>query len=225
MPKLMPDSEFHWEQNDDRLVIRAPQARITFVRAAGRWTHHLAFGLRDEAGDSEALVSATETPAEHDDPSRVVSPVYQELHRHEFSGGPSRGACVLLTGTLFTHHFSAVVSLHRDADQPSFVVLDFDIADRCRAEVSSLSATYLVRLGSSELVEASPERITWGESAELTVARLELYGPPPSRLALAEAGRTATRAQALAAIEPGGFTHRLRYCWRWETEEASDRTR
>ena len=73
-----------------------------------------------------------------------MSPVYQELHRHTFAGDDDRGVCLLLTGRLFHHHFSAAVTVSADHDQDDAVIVDFDVADRCRADVSSLAATYLV---------------------------------------------------------------------------------
>ena len=42
-------------------------------------------------------------------------------------------------------------------------------------------------------------------------------------LALAEAGRTATRIQIVATIQPGTFTHRLRYGWRWTSADGITR--
>ena len=49
----------------------------------------------------------------------------------------------LLTGSSFNHHFSAVFSLYRDAEQPDSIVLDVDVADRFRGPVEKLAATYL----------------------------------------------------------------------------------
>jgi hypothetical protein len=106
------------------------------------------------------------------------------------------------------------VNLFRDPEYPDRAVVDIDVADRCRGPVESLAATYLVRLDSGALVDASPEIIAWN-SGDPSPGRLELIAEPPSRVALAEAGRQATRVQVLAAIEPGAFTHRLRYRWRW----------
>jgi hypothetical protein len=121
-----------------------------------------------------------------------------------------------LTGHFFQHHFSAAISLRRDPESPGHLVLDFDVADRCRAPVLSLAATYLVRLGSSELVDASPHSIVWNLGM-IAPGQLELGCDPPAGLALAEAGRRATRVQALAAMDSATFTHRLRYRWRWES--------
>ena len=50
----------------------------------------------------------------------------------------------LLTGSCFNHHFSAVFSLYRDRETPECIVLDVDIADRCRGPVEKLAATYVV---------------------------------------------------------------------------------
>jgi hypothetical protein len=221
----MPDSEFTWEQTDDRYVIHGPGARITFARTGDRWTHHLAFGAGRWADEpSSALASAVESDLDRQDPARIVSPVYQEIQRHEFAGDKVRGLCVLLTGHLFQHHFSAAVSLFRDHDAPGFIVLEIDVADRCRAPVSSLAATYLVRLGSNDLADASAHAITWsGPAIGSGAGCLELRCHPPGTVALAEAGRHATGVQVLAAIDPAVFTHRLRYRWRWERR--SDLTR
>jgi hypothetical protein len=160
----------------------------------------------------EPLISALETTAEQADPSRVLSPVYQELQRHEPAGEVSGGICLLLTGLLFQHHFSAAISLQRDRNDPAWSVLEFDLADRCRAPVDSLAATYLVRLGSSALVDANPQAIRWDLAGS---GSLELSCDPPGTMALAEAGRAAVRVQALAHVDPAQFTHRLRYRWRW----------
>jgi hypothetical protein len=215
----MADSGFTWEQADDRIVIRAPGARITFVRIGDRWTHHLSIGTKPGVDDAATeLVSVIESDAKHDDSTRIVSPVYQEIQRHEFAGDQLRGLCVLLTGHLFQHHFSAAVSVLRDPEKTDFVVLEIDVADRCRAPVSALAATYLVRLGSSVLTGASPRAIAWSEPGSL-----ELSCEPPATLAMAEAGRQATRVQALATIDPLLFTHRLRYRWRWASSPDASR--
>ncbi len=214
---LMADSEFRWQQTDDCCVIDAPGGQLVFLRTGDRWAHELTFGVR--AGEKAvALVSTVEANSGQADPTRVLSPVYQELQRHEFVGDQMRGICVLLTGHMHQHHFSASVSAYRDPEADRFVVLEIDIADRCRTEVSSLAATYLVRLGSSQLADAGQQAIVWSGLAENEVAgpsQLELRCHPSASLALAEAGRNASRIQILAAINPTTFTHRLRYRWRW----------
>ncbi len=84
-----------------------------------------------------------------------------------------------------------------------------------------LAATYVVRLGSTELVEAGTNAIVWNGGV-IGSARLELHCDAPGMLALAEGGRQVTHVQALAAINPADFTHRLRYRWRWAAARTSD---
>jgi len=181
---------------------------VIFDRTGDRWTHRLELGRPA----LHAAARALESDAERDAPGRVMSPVYQEIHRHHLAGGA--GLCCLLTGLMFQHHFSAVVTLLADAAQPGIALLEFDVADRCRARVETLAATYLVAFDSSELADADPHRIVW-TGGTLGQAQLELIAPPPAALALAEAGRQATRVQAVALVEPATFTHRLFYRWRW----------
>jgi hypothetical protein len=199
--------DFSWTERDDRAVMSGPGYQVTFMRTGGRWTHRLEL-------DGIEVVVAVESDPERDDAARVVSPVYQEVQHHDFPN--ALGLCALLTGQLAQHHFSAAVRLFRDAEQPDHLVLDIDVADRCRATVERLAATYLVRLDSGTLVYGGPQMIVWNPGGPFP-AQLALIAEPPSVLALAEAGWHATRVQALAAIQPGTFTHRLRYRWRWRT--------
>ncbi len=193
---------------EDLLRVEGPGFTLAFHKEGDRWIESI-------RGDSGELVRAL--IGEPNDPARVPHPVYQEWQLH----GPESGAslCLLLTGLSFTHHFSAALTIAADPVDPAAVRLDFDVADRCRSPVESLAATYLLDLGSNALASADPERIAW----EVPNGRLELLAGPGASLAMAEAGRRATRAQIVATIEPGAFTHRLRYGWRWTI--ASDRTR
>ena len=210
----MAGSDFTCYQTDDRLSISGPGWTLRFDRADDRWTHALWFDTADHR--RAAVVSGVESQAERDDPARIVSPVYQELQRHEPAGDETDTVCLLVTGHFFQHHFSAAISLFRDPDSPNFVVVDFDVADRCRSPVQSLAATYLVRLGSSELAGADPQAVTWNPGT-IVPGRLELRCDLPCGVALAEAGRQAVRVQAMTVIDPAVFTHRLRYRWRWES--------
>jgi hypothetical protein len=215
----MTDSEFGWQQTDDRCVIHGRGVRLAFERTGDRWTHSLEFGPATAGSESSGIrADALQASTDQDDAARIVSPVYQELTRHEFAGDGMRGVCLLLTGRLFAHHFSAAVSVQIEPDEPSWVVIEFDIADRCRVAVASLSAPYQLPAGSSDLIDAGPHAITWSRAAPdagIPAGRLELRCDSPGSLALAEAGRQATRVQALAAIDPARFTHRLRYRWLW----------
>ena len=115
-----------------------------------------------------------------------------------------------------------MISLGYDPDRPDGLMLDVDVADRCRSPVENLAATYTVRLDSGKLADAGPEAITW-DNVGAGVGRLEIEAVAPSTLVLAEAGRSATRVQVLAAIQPGSFTHRLHYRWRWTSSSGLTR--
>jgi hypothetical protein len=210
----MAAAEIACNQTDERLSISGPGWTVRFDRAADRWTHSFWFGSSDH--EPAEVVGTVESLPERDDPARIVSPVYQELHRHEPASDQTDGVCLLLTGHFFQHHFSAAISVFRDPDDPRYVVVDCDVADRCRSPVESLAATYLVRLGFSDLAGGDPHRIAWDRSL-IVPGRLAVACKTPGTLALAEAGRQAMRVQVLAAIDPATFTHRVRYHWRWES--------
>ena len=203
-----PSADFYWEQTEDRADMCGPGLRVAFARPGAVWTHSLIVPDEEEL----EVARAVETDPERDDPGRVVSPVYQDIQRHQ--SAPGSGLCLLLTGTLSKHHFSAVISLGRDTDRPGGLTLDVDIADRCRAPVEHLTATYTVRLNSGKLGRSGPDAITW-DNVGAEMGRLGIEAVAPSTLVLAEAGRSATRVQVMAAIQPGSFTHRLHYRWRW----------
>jgi hypothetical protein len=211
-----PTSPFLWEEAPDRTDMCGLGMRVAFTRVGPLWAHSL-FVSR---ADGLALVQTVDNDPEHGDSARVVSPVYQEIRRHECA--QDAGRCLLLTGTYFQHHFSAAVTLGIDPERPDSPVLDVDVADRCRARVAAFAATYTVQLDSGALKDASPQAIIWDVLGP-DIGRLELVAIAPGTLALAEAGRNATRVQVVAAIESGSSTHRLRYRWRWTTN--SDLTR
>ena len=203
-----PAAGFYWDQTDDQTDMCGRGLRIAFARAGAHWTHSLV--LPGEHGLE--IARAVETDAERDDPGRVVSPVYQDIQRHR--SAPGCGLCLLLTGTLHKHHFSAAISLGHDPDRPDGTVLDVDVADRCRSPVEYLAATYTVGLDSGNLARAGPEAIAW-DNVGAGAGGLEIEAVAPSTLVLAEAGRSATRVQVFTLIQPGSFTHRLHYRWRW----------
>jgi hypothetical protein len=184
---------------------------IVFRQDGDRWTDTI-------LGHDPVIVRANSAPIQHgsEDPARVVSPVYQDLQLHRPQIGFS--LCLLLTGLFFKHHFSAAVTLAADPRKPGRVLLDFDVADRCRSDIESLAATYLVGLDTGALAAADLERIAW-RVASPTSGLLELVAIPPATLAMAEAGRQATRVRILAALQPGTFTHRLGYGWRWTSDD------
>lgn len=209
------DPEFHAEVHDDLVSLHGPGFGVEFRRIDDRWSEAIL-----AAGSDFAVVRSQLVNPGGEEPARVAHPVYQEVQLH----GPNAGSslCLLLTGLSFSHHFSAAVTLSRDPQQRGGLLLDFDVADRCRTPVESLAATYLVGLDSGALEAADPDRIGWS-LGPLAQGRLELLAGPGAALALAESGRTATRVQIVATIQPGTFTHRLRYGWRWTSADGITR--
>ena len=67
----MPAGEFSWEESEDRLVIDAVRACVTFLRHDDRWTHEIVF--LDEPGATASvgaswLVRSQECDPNHADP-------------------------------------------------------------------------------------------------------------------------------------------------------------
>jgi hypothetical protein len=204
----MPSNDFQFAMVPEGYAISTRGMKLTFVRTGDRWTHSLT--VTCPGVGLEPIAWAVESEPTRDDPARVVSPVYQDIQDHPVQGG--EGACVLLTGQATPHHFSAVVTARREG--PSHLI-EVDIADRCRAPIDVLAATYRVQLGSNELIDAEAQRIVWG-GGTLGLSRLEFATRGVDDVALAEAGRgRATRAQAVARLVPSTYTQRLYYSWRW----------
>jgi hypothetical protein len=197
---------FHFERDEGRRALRSPELRLTLRWSEDRWTH--ALELRPGAGGAWLkIATAIESDPARDDPARVVSPTYQDIEPHPFE----HGVRCLLTGQAGPHHFSSVITLR---SENASVLLDIDLADRCRAPVNALAATYEVLLAPGDLIDAGARRIVWTGSM-LGAGTLELFADPPGQLAIAESGPRAVRAQVLAPIDPGSFTQRCLYHWRW----------
>jgi hypothetical protein len=199
-------SGLRYVADDERRTVFGPGLRLTFSRVGDRWSHALAIQSGPLPAFAEVVGTVEGDPA-RDDPARVVSPAYQDIQEHACDDGVQ----LLLTGQSTPHHASAVVTVRRIGDG---VRIEFDVADRCRARVEMLAATYLVALGSGALLDAESGRITWGGDA-LGLGRLAFASDPPGSVSLAEAGRRGTRVQALARVAPAAATHRLVYRWEW----------
>lgn len=196
-------------ESDDRRVIAGLGLRLSFRRVDGRWTH--ALELSDAAGSPSAspliVAEAVEHDGDRDDRTRILSPAYQDFHEHPIPDG----VCLMVTGQLTPHHFSAVVTARLDG--AGGVVIDFDVADRCREPLQTLGAMYLMRFGSNELSDAGTDRVAW--SGPALGGRLEFAAEDPAAVSLSEAGPRASRVQALARIVPTERTQRMIYRWRW----------
>lgn len=187
------------ESSDDRRAIVTPSLRLVFFWTGDRWRHQV------ELGDLGPLVASVEILGDHRDHARVLSPAYQQFH-WEHRG---RSVHAMLLGQSGPHHFSAVFTVCEMAEGAEVTV---DVADRCRSEVTELAATYHVRLLGGDLATAEPERVAW---SPVSGKRLIFTAQPQARIALAEAGRQATRVQVLAGPRPKDYTHRLAYAWQW----------
>jgi len=191
-----------FEEGDDRKSILLPPFRLDFAWLGDRWTHE----LRAASGAAwTSLVRAVEGDAGRDDPARVVSPAYQQLHLQQ--DGPRASA--LLVGQSGPHHFSAAFTVREEAD---VIVVEADVADRCRSGNVVLSCTYVVEATSGDLLDADPARAAWSLRDS---GRLAFEVTAPGSLALAEGGRRGTQVQAGARIDPETRTHRCQYLWRW----------
>ena len=211
----MSHTELLWEDGEDRKTLTARGLRLVFARSGDRWTHRL-----EVAESGLAIAAPIEVDAEKADPTSIVSPVYQEIHVHEFGEDSATPRCILLTGRLFDHQFSAAVTFSLDPTHTHVVDVDWDVADRCRTTVAHFAATYQSPLVSGDLADAGPNSIRWA-SPSLGAGMLEFHAGPPESVALAEAGRNGTRFQAVAKLIPGDFTHRLRYRWKWAAAAGS----
>lgn len=183
-----------YEEAEDRRVLSVPGLTVAFQWRRERWVHEVLV-------DGAALACSLDVEADKQDHARVVSPTYQEAHHDETESGPR----LLLVGKAGPHHFSAVVTL---TEEDGRATLAFDIADRCRAPLAGLAATYVLDRTSSDLRDADAARIAWDVGGQL---RLE--AKPGASLALGEAGRRGTRVQVHADIEDQEATRRLAYRW------------
>ena len=107
----------------DRRSIATPGLRLAFRWQMDRWLHAV------EVGPSLRPVAwPIEGDPTRDDPSRVVSPAYQQLEFQEGGGGHQ----ALLVGQSGPHHFSAVFTV-RGGEKGAEISVD--VADRCRSPV------------------------------------------------------------------------------------------
>lgn len=198
MPELVIDG--------DRRLIVAGAFRLVFSWTGARWVHSLEHQARGESSHRVLAISVEGDP-NRDDPARVVSPAYQQIH---FQGEGSE-LQALLVGQSGPHHFSAVFKFQERSGGD--VSIDVDIADRCQGLVESLASTYTVDVRSDELIDADSHGAAWDfEPGRLTFAVVS-----QARFALAEAGRRATQIQAVADPESKSATRRLPYQWHWQS--------
>ncbi|WP_435006763.1 hypothetical protein P12x_004250 [Tundrisphaera lichenicola] len=183
----------------DRRSIVTASLRLGFRWSADRWIHAI-----ELISPSRPIAWTIEGDLDRDDPTRVVSPAYQQLEFQERGSGLQ----ALLVGQSGPHHFSAVFSVE---ESPGGADIAVDMADRCRSPIEALACTYWVDAVSGDLLEADSSHIRWGIGS----GHLDFQASAPSSAQLSEAGRRATRVQATAALDRGSNTQRCLYQWRW----------
>ena len=212
-----PAAAFYWEAN------RRPDRHVRSAACGSRSRGRVASGLipsyfRANTGSrslelSKPIPSVT-TPAGSS--ARCIK-TFSATER------PGSGLCLLLTGTLHKHHFSAAISLGHRSRSARW---DWCSTSMSRTVAARPSNTWPrpTRCGSTaaSLADAGPQAIAW-DNVGADAGRLEIVAVAPSTLVLAEAGRSATRVQVFAAIQPGSFTHRLHYRWRWTSSSGLTR--
>jgi hypothetical protein len=198
-------------QSEDACTLSAHSIRLLFVWDGTRWTHRI------ETGDL-LLASSVEWEPGLGDPTRVVSPAFQQMSIQQ-QGDSSRA---LLVGQWGHHHFSGVFTLSSDGS--GMVLIEADVAVRTRGTLEALASTYRVGLTSSDLIDADHSAIEWAvDSGSPGRLRFEAGAAPSMRVSMAEAGRRMTRVQANAPLVSGtAATHRLLYRWRWISDSRGD---
>ncbi len=191
-------------ESEGQCAIVAGPLRLVFEWDRDRWSHRVLI--------SEVLLAESlEMNPERDDPTRVVSPPYQQLSHQRSNDGVQ----ALLVGQWGHHHCSGVFTVEEVESEFSIKV---DVAVRTRAELNGLAATYVVFRTSSDLIDADTSGVVWGlDSPERT--RLRFGVDPPGLVGLAEAGRQATTVQASSRLVLGPSTQRLFYHWQWPVAE------
>jgi hypothetical protein len=185
--------------------VQTNRLRLIFHWNGDRWEHRIEYFDGNLIRRPFAL--SVEGDPERDDPTRVISPAYQQI---QFQAAGPKITQVLLVGQSGPHHFSAVFAMEEtDFEQVSIKV---DVADRCRGPVDALASTYNVAATSSNLVGADPTLAAWDFGSD----RLTFSSVPPAQIVLAEAGRQGTQIQALASPAQDSPTRRFLYTWHWQ---------
>lgn len=189
------------DEGDTRSIVGRGFA-LVFRRRGDRWTH--AVEVARSPGDArEPIATSLEWDAGRDDPARVASPVFQELQFQIDGEGRPQALALGMSGR---HHFSAAFVVESAGDVMRLAV---DVADRCREPAEFLASTYTAPLHSGQLAASDASAIAW----DLGDGRLVFSAGPSTRVGMAEAGRRATRVQALAEIGVAGATRRWQYSW------------
>jgi hypothetical protein len=200
-----------FEEGQDERAIVAPHLRVVFRRAGNRWTHTV--DIRGP-GPWSTLAEAVEWDPTRADPTRVVSPVFQEVHFQR----DGEDALALLVGQSGSHHFSASFRVLQDLDGAEYPRsrVEVDVADRCRSGLTALASTYRVDGAvAGLLLGPGNASYVWEPNCAGSYDACLRMLPGvaiPARIALTE-GHRGWQAQVEAEIDPTSKTQRFRYEW------------
>lgn len=198
------------EEADGLCSLAAGELRLEFRREGDRWGHRVV--VRGAGGD-QVLAEAL-NPQGDETTGGLASPIYQEV---SIARGPD-GPTLLAVGRHGAHHYAATFALREAGGTgPGGVVLEVDVADRCRAggDGGPLAATYRVDAPPVCLTWGGPTGACWGPEADGRFFMIEgCRDGPGARVVVSEAGRGACVAQVLGEVGPHEETRRLRYVLR-----------
>jgi hypothetical protein len=205
-----------WMMDEDQCAIHTADLRLAFAWKGDRWSHLLVLG---QGGQRRSFADSIEQP-EGGDPSRVLSPTFQDIHVQE-----ERNAIVaLLIGKSGPHHFSGSfhVSESLSSGERRSVVIA-DLADRCLDPIDAVASTYQVHHFGvrSMLVDSGPTTARWTTEAEGTSVSLDVTGasgtddagPQAGHLALAQPNLQHLWAQITAKRVSDLATRQWSYRW------------
>jgi hypothetical protein len=187
-----------FEEFEQERSIVTPSLRLRFRWVEDRWTHALEM---DRGEDFEPVAEAVEAQPERDDPARIISPTYQDLHLQR----DGDAVLALAVGKFGPHHFSASFRVEIEA---GWTLIRVDVADRCRRAFESFAATYRVAEAPDHAEEGS---VIW--ELDDPQAGFELSSDL-AHVVVAEAGPAGVLAQVETRPDPEQGTHRLLYTWK-----------
>jgi hypothetical protein len=194
--------KYRIEEDGDVYRIVGRHLGLDFAHVGDRW-HHCLMISRHPFGPRELFARPQEGDELRDSPSRVLSPVFQELQLQIDAEGRAQA---LVLGRSGPHHFSAAFLLDEVDEKER---LSVDVADRCREPVECLASTYVMLWGSGDLTTSDESSINWlRRSFMLTFA-----AGPSTRLGMAETGRHAVLVQALPCKIDASPSRRWQYSW------------
>lgn len=198
------------DEGDDEKAIVASHARLIFRWSGALWSH--AVEVHD-GSEWFKLAESVEAGTEVENPGRVISPTYQEIHFQQ----DGDAVLALLVGQSGPHHFSASFRVAAEVgERQHMMIVKVDAADRCRSPVDRLASTYSIQLPVGSLVLATETLASWSFRNADSAMTAALSSSPEERggqVSVMPMGARRSQAQVAASILAGQATHRLIYSW------------